>query len=213
MPRLCFSNELISCNEGLHCDFACLLYSKLINRLPESHIMDIISSAVNIEMEFVVDGLPVELIGMNSPMMCDYIKFCTDGLFITLRCQCHYNTRNPFEWMEMISLQGKTNFFEKHVGEYAKLGVGVESTAAQIFSLDISFYTTIHTANLQHDIIYEHSLSMPLVSEALQKTKRHVEKIKRPLKSNDFLSNGIHSPCPNALSPSGSVMITNKLTR
>jgi ribonucleoside-diphosphate reductase subunit M2 len=118
MPGLSFSNKLISCNEGLHCNFACLLYCKLINRLPEARIVEIISSAVNIEMEFVVDALPVELIGMNSTMMCNYIKFCADRLLITLGCCRHYKTGNLFEWMEMISLQGKTNFFEKRVGEY-----------------------------------------------------------------------------------------------
>ncbi len=120
MPGLCFSNELISHDEGLHCNFACLLYSKLVNRLPESRIVDIISNAVNIEMEFVVDDLSVELIGMNLPMMCNYIKFCANRLLVTLGCQCHYKTGNPFKWMETISLQGKTNFSEKRVGEYAK---------------------------------------------------------------------------------------------
>jgi ribonucleoside-diphosphate reductase subunit M2 len=94
MPRLCFSNELISRNEGLHCDCACLLYSKVVNRHPESHIVDIISSAVDIEMEFVINALPVELIGMNSHMMCNYITFCADWLLVTLGCQCHYKTRN-----------------------------------------------------------------------------------------------------------------------
>jgi ribonucleoside-diphosphate reductase subunit M2 len=138
MPGLSFSNELISCNEGLHCDFACLLYSKLINRLTETCIVKIISSAVNIEMEFVVDTLPVELIGMNSTMMCNYIKFCADHLLVTLGCCRHYKTGNPFEWMEMISLQGKTNFFEKQVGEYSKSGVGVDRTN-QTFDLDTSF--------------------------------------------------------------------------
>jgi ribonucleotide reductase beta subunit family protein with ferritin-like domain len=104
MPDLSFSNKLISCKEGLHCNFACLLYSKLINRLPEARILEIISSAVNIEMEFVVDALPVKLIGMNSTMMCNYIKFYADLLLITLGCCRHYKTSNPFEWMEMISL-------------------------------------------------------------------------------------------------------------
>jgi ribonucleotide reductase beta subunit family protein with ferritin-like domain len=104
MPGLSFSNELISRDEGLHCNFACLLYSKLINRLPEACIVEVISSAVNIEMEFVVGALPVELIGMNSTMMCNYIKFCADRLLITLGCCRHYKTGNPFEWMEMISL-------------------------------------------------------------------------------------------------------------
>ena len=138
MPGLCFSNELISRDEGLHCDFACLLYSKINNRLSQARILEIISSAVSIESEFVVSALPVELIGMNSTMMCDYIKFCADRLLLALNCNRHYNTNNPFEWMEMISLQGKTNFFEKRVGEYSKSGVGVDSID-QTFCLDSSF--------------------------------------------------------------------------
>ncbi len=113
MPGLSFSYKLISRDEGLHCNFACLLYSKLINRLPKARIVKIISSAVDIEMEYVVDALPIELIGMNSAMMCNYIKFCADRLLVTLGCCRHYKTGNPFEWMEMISLQGKTNFFKK----------------------------------------------------------------------------------------------------
>jgi ribonucleoside-diphosphate reductase subunit M2 len=117
MPGLCFSNELISRDEGLHCDFACLLYSKLINKLPESRIVEIVSSAVEIEMEFVVAVLPVELIGLNSGMMCNYIRFCADRLLLSLGCGHHYKNGNPFEWMETISLRGKTNFFEKRVGE------------------------------------------------------------------------------------------------
>ena len=138
MPGLSFSNELISRDEGLHCDFACLLYSKLLNRLPETHVIEIIDSAVNIEMEFVADALPVELIGMNSPMMCEYIKFCADRLLSALGYQKHYHTNNPFEWMERISLQGKTNFFEKRVSKYSKSGVGINQID-QIFSLDTSF--------------------------------------------------------------------------
>jgi ribonucleoside-diphosphate reductase subunit M2 len=114
MPGLCFSNELISPDEGLHSDFTCLLYSKLINKLPESCIVEIVSSIrVKIEMEFVVDALPVELIGMNSGMMCNYIRFCADRLLLSLGCGRHYKIGIPFEWMETISLQGKTNFFEK----------------------------------------------------------------------------------------------------
>ncbi len=138
MPGLCFSNELISRDEGLHCNFACLLYLKLLNRLPESQIVEIMSSAVDIKVEFVVDALPVELIGMNSVMMCNYIKFCADQLLLTLGCVRYYKTSNPFEWMEMISLQGKTNFFEKRVGEYDKSGVGI-NRADQSFALDASF--------------------------------------------------------------------------
>jgi ribonucleoside-diphosphate reductase subunit M2 len=116
----------------------CLLYSKLINRLPESQIVEIISSAVAIEMDFVADALPVELIGMNSTMMCNYIKFCADRLLLCLGCN-GLKTGNPFEWMETISLQGKTNFFEKRVGEYSKSGVGVDHHADQFFALDASF--------------------------------------------------------------------------
>ena len=138
MPGLCFSNELFSRDEGLHCTFACLLYSKLLNRLSQAHILDIINSAVNIEMEFIVDALPVKLIGMNSAMMCDYIKFCVDRLLLDLGCSRHYNISNPFDWMETISLQGKTNFFEKRVGEYSKSRVGVDAID-QVFCLDTSF--------------------------------------------------------------------------
>jgi ribonucleoside-diphosphate reductase subunit M2 len=138
MPGLCFSNELISRDEGLHCDFACLLYKQLLNKLPESRILEIITNAVEIEKEFISDALPVELIGMNSRLMRQYIEFCADRLLVALECPKHYNTPNPFEWMEMISLQGKTNFFEKRVGEYAKSGVGVESSE-QVFSLDADF--------------------------------------------------------------------------
>ena len=138
MPGLCFSNELISRDEGMHCNFTCLLYSKMVNRLPEGRIGEIITNAVEIEKEFVSDALPVELIEMNSSIMCKYIEFYTDRLLCALVCQCHHNVGNPFEWMEMISLQGKTNFFEKRVGEYAKLGVGVDC-ADQTFALDTSF--------------------------------------------------------------------------
>jgi ribonucleoside-diphosphate reductase subunit M2 len=138
MPGLCFTNELISRDEGLHCDFAYLLYSKLINKLPESRIVEIISSAVEIEMEFVVDALPVELIGMNSGMMCNYIRICADRLLLSLGCGRHNKIGNPFEWMETISLQGKTNFFKKRVGEYSKSGVGIDR-ADRSFALDASF--------------------------------------------------------------------------
>jgi ribonucleoside-diphosphate reductase subunit M2 len=138
MPGLCFSNELISRDEGLHCDFACMIYNKLVNKLPESRIIEIITNAVEIEKEFVVDALPVELIGMNSKLMCAYIEFCADRLLAALGCSRFYNTINPFEWMEMISLQGKTNFFEKRVAEYAKSGVGVKAED-QVFGMDEEF--------------------------------------------------------------------------
>ena len=138
MPGLCFSNELISRDEGMHCDFACLLYKKLVNKLPKSRIVEIVTNAVEIEKEFVVDSLPVELIGMNSGLMCEYIKFCADRLLVALGSPKYYNAVNPFEWMDMISLQGKTNFFEKRVGEYAKSGVGTDPKG-QTFSLDADF--------------------------------------------------------------------------
>jgi ribonucleotide reductase beta subunit family protein with ferritin-like domain len=138
MPGLCFSNELISRDEGLHCDFACLLYKQLVNKLPESRILEIVTNAVEIEKEFISSALPVELIGMNSGLMRQYIEFCADRLLWSLGCSKHYKTVNPFEWMETISLQGKTNFFEKRVAEYAKSGVGTNQED-QVFSLDADF--------------------------------------------------------------------------
>ena len=138
MPGLCFSNELISRDEGLHCDFACLLYSKLVNKLPQEQVYNIICEAVDIECEFVKDSLSVELLGMNALLMTDYIKFCADRLLVSLGCEKKYNTANPFDWMELISLQGKTNFFEKRVSEYSKSGVG-EDASKQVISFDEDF--------------------------------------------------------------------------
>jgi ribonucleoside-diphosphate reductase beta chain len=123
MPGLSFSNELISRDEGLHCDFACLLYSQLVEKLDTKKVTDIIVNAVEIEKEFVTDALPVRLIGMNSTLMCQYIEFVADRLLVSLGCNKHYNATNPFDFMELISLQGKTNFFEKRVAEYQKSGV------------------------------------------------------------------------------------------
>ena len=134
MPGLCFSNELISRDEGLHCDFACLLFSKLNNRPQRGRILGIVKEAVDIEKEFVVAALPVNLIGMNSELMCKYVEFCADHLLEALGSEKYYETTNPFQFMEMISLQGKTNFFEKRVGEYAKSGVGV-TREDQVFTL------------------------------------------------------------------------------
>lgn len=125
MPGLSFSNELISRDEGLHCDFACLIYSMLQNKVSEQEVNDIIREAVSFEKEFVSDALPVSLIGMNSDMMCEYIEFVADRLLVSLGYSKIYNAKNPFPFMEMISLQGKTNFFEKRVAEYQKAGVGV----------------------------------------------------------------------------------------
>jgi ribonucleoside-diphosphate reductase beta chain len=138
MPGLTFSNELISRDEGLHCDFACLLYSYLQNKLPEARVHDIIRDAVTIEQEFVTDALPVNLIGMNANSMSQYIEFVADRLLESLGYSKIYNATNPFDFMEMISLQGKTNFFEKRVAEYQKAGVMSERTE-NAFSLDEDF--------------------------------------------------------------------------
>ena len=124
MPGLTFSNELISRDEGLHRDFACLLYTDHIrNQMDPAAVYDIIRNAVEIEQEFVSDALPVSLIGMNAELMKQYIEFVADHLLISLNLQKIYNATNPFDFMDMISLQGKTNFFEKRVGEYQKAGV------------------------------------------------------------------------------------------
>jgi ribonucleoside-diphosphate reductase beta chain len=123
LAGLTFSNELISRDEGMHCDFACLLYGMLKHRLPQSTIEEIIRDAVTIEKRFIVDSIPVALIGMNAALMSQYIEFVADRLVDALGYQKIFRTANPFEWMEMISLQGKTNFFEKRVGEYQKAGV------------------------------------------------------------------------------------------
>ena len=124
MPGLSFSNELISRDEGLHCDFACLLYNDhLNNKLTKEEVKEIIMDAVAIEKEFVTDAIPVRLIGMNSDLMAQYIEFVADRLLVELGNEKVYNTQNPFDFMDMISIQGKTNFFEKRVGEYQKAGV------------------------------------------------------------------------------------------
>jgi len=137
MPGLTFSNELISRDEGLHRDFACLLYSHLNKKLEYSTVVDIVSSAVTLEKEFICEALPVNLIGMNSSMMSEYIEFVADHLLGSLGVPKHYNAKNPFDWMEMISLQGKTNFFEKRVGEYQKAGVATNNS--HTFSVDADF--------------------------------------------------------------------------
>lgn len=139
MPGLTFSNELISRDEGMHCDFACLLYNQHVqNQLDTATTQAIIADAVMIEKEFVSDALPVSLIGMNSELMCQYIEFVADRLLVSLGAPKLYNVENPFPWMEMISLQGKTNFFEKRVGDYQKAGV-MAKKEEQIFSLEEDF--------------------------------------------------------------------------
>jgi ribonucleoside-diphosphate reductase beta chain len=139
MPGLSFSNELISRDEGLHCDFACMLYrNHITHKLPQQQIYDIILNAVEIEKEFVVDALPVNLIGMNAKLMTQYIEFVADRLLVELGCEKHFKSTNPFDFMEMISLQGKTNFFEKRVAEYQKAGVMTEREENK-FTLDQDF--------------------------------------------------------------------------
>ena len=138
MPGLTFSNELISRDEGLHCEFACLLYSMLQNKMSKQEVYDIITEAVEIEKEFVTDALPVDLIGMNARLMQQYIEFVADRWVTELGYPVIYNATNPFDFMEMISLQGKTNFFEKRVGDYQKSGV-LADAQSQAFSLEEDF--------------------------------------------------------------------------
>jgi ribonucleoside-diphosphate reductase beta chain len=138
MPGLTFSNELISRDEGMHCEFACLLYSMLENKLSKEAATAIITDAVEIEKEFITDALPVNLIGMNAKMMSQYIEFVADRWLDQLGYDKVYNASNPFDFMEMISLQGKTNFFEKRVGDYQKSGV-LNSQESKSFSLDEDF--------------------------------------------------------------------------
>lgn len=123
MPGLTFSNELISRDEGMHTDFACLLFSHIKSRPSPKAVEAIITEAVTIEQEFLTDALPVALLGMNSKLMCQYIEFVADRLLLALGNQKYYNATNPFDFMENISLAGKTNFFEKRVGDYQKAGV------------------------------------------------------------------------------------------
>jgi ribonucleoside-diphosphate reductase beta chain len=138
MPGLSFSNELISRDEGLHCEFACLLYSMLQNRLSKEQVFGIIADAVSIEKEFITEALPVKLIGMNADLMKQYIEFVADRWLVALGYDKMFNATNPFDFMEMISLQGKTNFFEKRVGDYQKAGV-TSNKAQEVFSIDEDF--------------------------------------------------------------------------
>merc|ERR1719323_2712498 len=146
MPGLTFSNELISRDEGLHAEFACLIYGMLQHKLPDDVVHDIIRSAVEVERRFICEALSCDLIGMNSEMMTRYIEFVADRLLTSLGHTKVFGSANPFDWMELISLQGKTNFFEKRVGEYQKAGVmssvtpkegGQEEAAG--FALDVDF--------------------------------------------------------------------------
>lgn len=140
MPGLTFSNELISRDEGVHCDFAVHLHNHhLVNKVPKERIRSIIVDALNIEREFITESLPVSLIGMNAVLMTQYLEFVADRLLVELGCDREYNTSNPFDFMDMISLQGKTNFFEKKVAEYQKAGVMNTDEAAQKITFDADF--------------------------------------------------------------------------
>lgn len=143
MPGLTFSNELISRDEGLHCDFAVLLLSSLKNKPSATLVQTIISWAVDIEKEFIRESLPYDLKGMNCKLMSTYIEFVADRLLVAMKVPKLYNAENPFNWMELISMQGKTNFFEKRVGEYAKSGVAIQSNGSsgmsRVFNLNADF--------------------------------------------------------------------------
>ena len=143
MPGLCFSNELISRDEGLHTDTACLLYDMLRGRLSQARVEEIIREAVDIEKQFITDAIPVSLIGMNAELMSTYIEFVADRLIDELGYAKIYKVKNPFDWMELLSLLGKTNFFEKRVGEYQKAGVMASLTTKTAdhgtFSLEADF--------------------------------------------------------------------------
>lgn len=140
MPGLTFSNELISRDEGMHCDFAVHLHNHhLKNKVTESRIKEIIVDALNIEREFITESLPVSLIGMNAKLMTQYLEFVTDRLLVELGCSKVYNAANPFDFMDMISLQGKTNFFEKRVSEYQKAGVLNKESGEAKISFDADF--------------------------------------------------------------------------
>merc|ERR1711892_341417 len=138
MPGLTFSNELISRDEGLHTDFACLMFRHLVNKPSPASVESIIREAVEIECEFLTEALPVALIGMNEILMVQYIKFVAYRLLVELDCEKVWKVENPFDFMENISLEGKTNFFEKKVGEYQKAGV-MSSKEESKFTLDADF--------------------------------------------------------------------------
>ncbi len=140
MPGLTFSNELISRDEGVHCDFAVHLHNHhLVNKVPKERIREILVDALNIEREFITESLPASLIGMNSKLMTQYLEFVTDRLLVELKCEKEYNSTNPFDFMDMISLQGKTNFFEKRVSEYQKAGVTNKDKESNKISFDADF--------------------------------------------------------------------------
>jgi len=133
MPGLSFSNELISRDEALHCDFATYIHNEcLVNKVSEERIKEIIGSALEIEKEFITESLPVSLIGMNSVLMSEYLEYVADMLLADLKCSPMFNVKNPFDFMANIALENKTNFFEKRVGDYSKAGVGMDTESNTI---------------------------------------------------------------------------------
>ena len=136
MPGLTFSNELISRDEALHTEFAILLYNKMAKPVQKARVQDIVKEAVEIETEFICEALPCRLIGMNSKLMIQYIEFVADRLLLQLGCEKLYNSSNPFDFMELISIEGKTNFFEKRVSEYA---LAEKTKTEEIFDFTASF--------------------------------------------------------------------------
>ncbi len=142
MPGLTFSNELISRDEGLHTDFACMLYKDyMVEKPSEARVRELITEAVAFECEFISEALPVSLIGMNADQMKEYIKFVADRLMRQLGYGNLYNAKNPFDWMELISMQGKTNFFEKRVAEYQKAGVMNSTKEGNVNGSQFAFST------------------------------------------------------------------------
>ena len=139
MPGLTFSNELISRDEGLHTEFACLIYSLLEERLSREVVINILTDAVKIEQEFITVSIPCKMIGMNAELMCQYIEFVADRLLLQLGYDKHYNSENPFPFMEMISMEGKTNFFEKRVADYSKANIAIDNSQSHEISFDADF--------------------------------------------------------------------------
>lgn len=139
LPGVTCSNELISRDEALHTEFAVLIYNMLQDKLDKQKLQDIITEAVEIEKEFIIDSIPCKLIGMNSDLMSEYIEFVADRLLIQLGNDKYYNSKNPFSFMEMISIEGKTNFFEKRVTEYSKANVSAEYSGNKEIVFDAAF--------------------------------------------------------------------------
>jgi ribonucleotide reductase beta subunit family protein with ferritin-like domain len=139
LPGVTCSNELISRDEALHTEFAVLIYNMLQDKLDKQKLQDIITEAVEIEKEFIIDSIPCKLIGMNSDLMSEYIEFVADRLLVQLGNDKYYNSKNPFSFMEMISIEGKTNFFEKRVTEYSKANVSAEYSGNKEIVFDAAF--------------------------------------------------------------------------